>query len=71
VYYRYHWAADILAVIIGALLALNCLRSLFGREDRWDRESATIMLWSNLAGIVIGLGMVAWGLGLRRYLLLH
>jgi hypothetical protein len=46
-------------LIAGPLTALNCLRGLFSREGMYDQQASSYMFWSQLLGIVLGLGL-AW-----------
>jgi uncharacterized membrane protein len=53
------WLGSIAMVIIGPITAFNCARAIFSGEGVYDRESSSYMLWSNLLGIFLGLGL-AW-----------
>jgi hypothetical protein len=55
------WAAKF---IVGPGLILGCGRGLFSGEGKWDAESARIMQWSNVVGILIGAALLCSGLGL-------
>lgn len=52
----------------GIGLAWSCLLGIVRREEVYDAESASMMFWSQLLGIVIGLGLCAWGVSLLTLL---
>lgn len=54
----YTW--PLLFIILGPLLAYNCLKALRQGEGMYDRESTHIMLIGNWLGIFLGLGAAAW-----------
>jgi hypothetical protein len=56
--------ASLVMLVLGPLTAFNCLRGMFSTEGMYDRESVSTMFWSNLAGVVLGLGL-GW-LGFAR-----
>lgn len=51
------WLASIAMVVFGPLTAFNCARAIFSGEGVYDRQSSSYMLWSNLLGIFLGLGL--------------
>jgi hypothetical protein len=52
------------SLVVGVGLAFNCLRGLLSREGMYDSESTSIMFWSQLGGIALGVMLTAWSLGL-------
>lgn len=56
--YLYGW--PLLLIILGPLMALNCLKALREREGMYDQENSNYMLLANWAGVLIGFGAAAW-----------
>jgi hypothetical protein len=70
-YYGRSGAGLLLIIILGIGTGLGCLRALASREGMYDRESATIMFWSNWVGVILGFGVAAAGLYLLGYRFWH
>jgi hypothetical protein len=58
-YNLFLYAWPLLFIILGPLLAFNCLKALREREGMYDQESTNYMLVGNWAGVVLGLA-AAW-----------
>ena len=55
---------SLLIILLGIGLVIGCIRGLMNREGMYDSESTNIMFWSQILGILIGVGLVAWGFGI-------
>jgi len=55
------WVAEL---VIGFGLVINCSRGLLSREGMYDSGSTDMMIWSQLLGIAVGLGLLAVAFGL-------
>jgi hypothetical protein len=55
------WLASIAMLIAGPITAFNCLRGLISREGMYDQEATTTMFWSQVVGIILGIGMAYVG----------
>jgi hypothetical protein len=66
---RYGLFDALVAIIFGVGLAYNCIRGLRSREGMFDEANSNYMTLAQWAGIVLGLGGLAWGcMTLYRYL---
>ena len=54
------YAWPLLFIILGPLLAYNCLKALVQGEGIYDRESSNYMQVGNWFGVFIGLAATAW-----------
>ncbi|MCC7478415.1 hypothetical protein IT575_08120 [bacterium] len=50
-----------LLILLGIALILGCIRGLMNREGMYDSESTSIMFWSQILGIVLGVALVLIG----------
>lgn len=61
-YYSGRAGLPILLILGGIGVAIGCLKGLFSGEGMYDHESRSIMFWSQLLGLFLGLGAAALGL---------
>jgi hypothetical protein len=59
-YSLFLYAWPLLFIILGPLLAFNCLKALRQREGMYDQESTNYMLLANWLGVFLGLGAGVW-----------
>jgi hypothetical protein len=59
-YNLFLYAWPLLFIVLGPLLAYNCLKALRAGEGMYDRDSTNYMLVGNWFGVLLGLAATAW-----------